>query len=64
MMELYWGSRQRVSFGNFVVNKNIKKTFPVTDHVGAGCTGMVADMQVSCKAGGGIGQNPQVGDVA
>ena len=37
---------KRVSFGNFVVNKNIKKTFPVTDHVGAACAGMVADMQV------------------
>ena len=37
---------RRVSFGNFVVNKNIKKTFPVTDHVGAACAGMVADMQV------------------
>ena len=37
---------KRVSFGNFVVNKNIKKTFPVTDHVGAACAGMIADMQV------------------
>jgi proteasome beta subunit len=37
---------KRISFGNFVVNKNIKKTFPVTDHVGAACAGMVADMQV------------------
>jgi proteasome beta subunit len=37
---------KRVSFGNFVVNKNIKKTFSVTDHVGAACAGMVADMQV------------------
>ncbi len=37
---------KRVSFGNFVVNKNIKKTFSITDHVGAACAGMVADMQV------------------
>ncbi|HEV3433489.1 MAG TPA: proteasome subunit beta [Nitrososphaera sp.] len=37
---------KRVSFGNFVVNKNIKKTISVTDHVGAACAGMVADMQV------------------
>lgn len=37
---------KRISFGNFVVNKNIKKTFTVTDHVGAACAGMVADMQV------------------
>jgi proteasome beta subunit len=39
-------AEKRVSFGNFVVNKNIKKTFTVTDHVGAACAGMVADMQV------------------
>jgi proteasome beta subunit len=37
---------KRISFGNFVVNKNIKKTFSLTDHVGAACAGMVADMQV------------------
>jgi proteasome beta subunit len=37
---------KRISFGNFVVNKNIKKTFAVTDYVGAACAGMVADMQV------------------
>lgn len=39
-------AEKRVSFGHFVVNKNIKKTFPVTNHVGAACAGMVADMQV------------------
>ncbi|HYY65820.1 MAG TPA: proteasome subunit beta [Nitrososphaeraceae archaeon] len=39
-------SEKRVSFGNFVVYKNTKKTFPVTDKVGAACAGMVADMQV------------------
>lgn len=39
-------AEKRVSFGNFVVNKNIKKTFPVTTQVGAACAGMVADMQV------------------
>lgn len=37
---------ERISYGNFVVNKNTKKTFSVTDHVGAACAGMVADMQV------------------
>ena len=42
-------AEKRVSFGNFVVNKNIKKTFPVTDHVGAACAGMVADMQVAVR---------------
>jgi proteasome beta subunit len=39
-------SEKRVSYGNFVVNKNTKKTFPVTDHVGATCAGMIADMQI------------------
>jgi proteasome beta subunit len=39
-------SERRVSYGNFVVNKNTKKTFSVTDHVGAACAGMVADMNV------------------
>src|SRR3954447_9368701 len=39
-------SERRVSYGNFVVNKNTKKTFSVTDHVGAACAGMVADMDV------------------
>jgi proteasome beta subunit len=39
-------SEKRVSYGNFVVNKNTKKTFPVTDFVGAACAGMIADMQV------------------
>ncbi|MEM2141055.1 proteasome subunit beta [Nitrososphaera sp.] len=39
-------AEKRVSFGHFVVNKNIKKTFTVTHQVGAACAGMVADMQV------------------
>jgi proteasome beta subunit len=39
-------SEKRVSYGNFVINKNTKKTFPVTDHVGAACAGMIADMQI------------------
>ena len=39
-------SERRISYGNFVVNKNTKKTFTVTDHVGAACAGMVADMEV------------------
>jgi proteasome beta subunit len=39
-------AEKRISFGNFVVNKNMKKTFPVTQHVGAACAGMVADMTV------------------
>ena len=43
---VFLAAEKRVSYGNFVVNKNTKKTFNVTDHVGAACAGMVADMQV------------------
>ena len=39
-------SERRISFGNFIVNKNTKKTFAITDKVGAACAGMVADMKV------------------
>ncbi len=39
-------SERRISYGNFVVSKNTKKTFKITDFVGACCAGMVADMQV------------------
>ena len=39
-------SERRISFGNFIVNKNTKKTFIITDKVGAACAGMVADMNV------------------
>ena len=37
-------SEKRVAFGNFVVNKNTKKTFSITPNVGAACAGMIADM--------------------
>lgn len=47
-------AEKRISFGNFVVNKNIKKTFPVTDRVGAACAGMVADMQVLVRQVGAL----------
>ena len=43
---VFLAAEKRVSYGNFVVNKNTKKTFNVTDHVGAACAGMGADMQV------------------
>ena len=39
-------SERRVAYGNFVVSKTTKKTFSITDFVGACCAGMVADMQV------------------
>lgn len=42
-------SEKRVSFGNFVVNKSTKKTFVLTESVGAACAGMVADMNILAR---------------
>jgi proteasome beta subunit len=39
-------AEKRISYGNFVVNKNTKKIFTITDQVASACAGMVADMQV------------------
>jgi proteasome beta subunit len=39
------GSERRITLGSFVVSKKGKKTFKVTETVGATCAGMVADMQ-------------------
>jgi len=47
-------SEKRVSYGNFVVNKNTKKTFHITDHVGAACAGMIADMQILVRQVGAL----------
>lgn len=39
-------AEKRISYGNFVVNKNTRKIFSITDQVASACAGMVADMQV------------------
>ena len=39
-------AEKRVSYGNFVINKQTRKIFSVTESVGAACAGMIADMQV------------------
>jgi proteasome beta subunit len=39
------GAERRITLGSFVVSKRGKKTFQVTETVGATCAGMVADMQ-------------------
>jgi len=39
-------AEKRISFGTYVVSKTGKKTFRITDHAGAACAGMVADMQI------------------
>lgn len=40
------GAEKRVSYGTFVVSRSGKKLFKISDYVGAGCAGMIADMQV------------------
>ena len=39
-------SEKRIAYGNFLVSKTTKKTFQLTDKVGAACAGLVADMQI------------------
>lgn len=39
-------SEKRIALGTYIVSKGTKKTFRITDHVGAACAGMVADMQI------------------
>ena len=41
-----FASERRIAYGNFLVSKNTKKTFPLTPKVGAACAGLVADMQL------------------
>jgi proteasome beta subunit len=43
------GAERRVTLGGFVVSKTGKKTFRVTDKVGAACAGMIGDMQILIK---------------
>ena len=46
MMVWFLPVRKRIAFGNFLVSKSTKKTFPITPKVGATCAGLVADMQI------------------
>ncbi len=41
-----FASEKRIAYGNFLVSKNTKKTFQITQKVGAACAGLVADMQI------------------
>jgi len=47
-------AEKRISYGNFVVNKNTKKIFSITDQVASACAGMVADMQVQTRQVGAL----------
>ncbi len=46
---LVLGAERRVTLGGFIVSKTAKKTFKVTESVGAACAGMIGDMQVLIK---------------
>ncbi len=39
-------AEKRISYGTFVVSKTGKKVFKIADTVGAGCAGLIGDMQV------------------
>lgn len=39
-------SERRFSYGYFVMSKAAKKVFRITDTIGAGCAGLVGDMQI------------------
>ena len=45
---------KRISYGNFVVNKNTRKIFSITDQVARACAGMVADMHVLTRQVGAL----------
>ena len=39
-------SEKRIAYGNFLVSKNVRKTFEITPNVAVACAGLVADMQL------------------
>ena len=39
-------AEKRITLGTFIVSKGAKKIFRITEHAGAACAGMVADMQI------------------
>lgn len=47
-------AEKRISYGNFVVNKNTRKIFSITDQIATACAGMVADMQVLTRQVGAL----------
>ena len=42
-------SEKRLTYGYFVVSKNVRKVFQITSRIGAACAGFVGDMQVLIK---------------
>ncbi|NIM44677.1 MAG: proteasome subunit beta [Nitrososphaeria archaeon] len=38
-------AEKRLTYGSYIATKKVKKVFKMTDHVGAACAGLIADMQ-------------------
>lgn len=42
-------SEKRLTYGYFVMSKNVRKVFQITSKIGAACAGLVGDMQILVK---------------
>ena len=42
-------SEKRLTYGYFVISKNVRKVFQLTSKIGAACAGFIGDMQVLIK---------------
>jgi proteasome beta subunit len=42
-------SEKRLTYGYFVMSKNVRKVFQITSKIGAACAGLVGDMQILMK---------------
>jgi len=42
-------AEKRVTYGNFIMSKDGKKVFKVTDRIGVACAGLVGDMQILAR---------------
>ncbi len=43
-------AEKRMTYDGFVLSKNTRKVFPITDHIGIGFAGLVGDMQFVVRA--------------
>ncbi len=65
-------SEKRLTYGHFVMSKNVRKVFQLTSKIGAACAGFVGDMQVLIRDAQAeinlykyiYGRDPQVRSVA
>lgn len=42
-------SEKRLTYGYFVMSKNVRKVFQITPRIGAACAGLIGDMQILVK---------------